>query len=126
MQAAQQPPESAEDARLHSELRAKVNELFGGSENVTIRVDGGDRAEFTVRTAPDGGEMQSYRHALVTVASIAAMSAIAGVLFMYLFSTGAVHGSPQPQKRYEMPTYSTRSYIDPYELLQQESENMSK
>ncbi len=112
-----------DDAELQRQLRAKVKELFGGSENVSILVTG-DRAEFTVRRAPNGETPSSYKTALATVASIAVISVVAGILFAYLYSTGAVHGSPQPQRRYDMPQFSTSSYIDPYELLEAEREQL--
>lgn len=112
-----------DDAQLQNELREKVKELFGGSENVSIVVDG-DRADFTVLTAPDGSNVTEYRQAIVTVASIALMSAAAGLLFTFLYYSGAVHGATAPQTRYEMPTYATRSYVDPYELLESERDSL--
>ncbi len=114
----QQPPEreiAPENDALQRELRAKVKELFGGAENVTIAVNT-DSPEFTVRRAPDGVAAPSeYRQAAATVASIAVLSVVAGLLFAYLYYNGAVHGSPQPDHTLGAPS-SARRY-DPYTLL---------
>ena len=116
---------SNDDEKLQSELNDKIRELFGGSENISIKMDEDDSAEFLVRRGPGGVNVSSYRFAWVNASSVLiAVSAIAGLLFAYLYFSGAVHGSPSPNRRYEMPTYKTRSYIDPYELLDNEAQNL--
>lgn len=122
VRAGQEPPAgpSREDAELNLELQAKVRELFGGRENVSIEMDDADgRAEFLVRTAPDGADYKEYRSAVWTVGSVVAMSVVAGLVFTFLFFTGAVHGSSN-ERRYEMPTYGTRTYINPYQVLDED------
>lgn len=119
MRASQLPEREVadDDAALQRELRAKVKELFGGSENVSIAVHG-DSAEFTVRRRTDGSTPNEYRQAIVTVASITVISVVAGFLFAYLYYSGAVHGSPNPERGYDSTRYSSRNYVsDPYEVL---------
>ena len=49
------------------------------------------------------------------------MSIVAGFIFTFLYYNGAVHGSSSADaRRYDMPTYGTASYIDPYKLLDEE------
>lgn len=114
----QQQPEreiAPENDALQRELRAKVKELFGGAENVTIAVNT-DSPKFTVRRAPDGvASPTEYRQAVTTVASIAVLSVVAGLMFIYMYNTGAIHGSPQPDHSHS--SYSSSRRYDPYTLL---------
>lgn len=113
----------ADDAQLQRELREKVRELYGGSENVSILVTG-DKAEFTVRKGPEDQDMSSYKSAVGTAASIVLMSVAAGLLFSFLYYTGAVHDSSQTHRRYDMPKYASDTYIDPYTLLEMEADDL--
>lgn len=117
--ASQEREVADDDAALQRELRAKVKELFGGHENVSIMVQG-DSAEFTVRRRPDGSTPSEYQQAVTTVVSITVISVVAGLLFAYLYYSGAVHGSPRPERGYDTTRYSTRTYTDPYERLSAE------
>lgn len=110
-----------ENDALQRELRAKVKELYGGTENVSIALNGGDdddeeRAlpEFTVT---DG----EYRQAVFTVSSIAVLSVLAGLVFAFMYNSGAIHGSPEPQKIQNGPrpyqNTNSHSRLDPYAML---------
>lgn len=112
-----------DDAQLQRELRDKVKELYGGSENVSILVTG-DKAEFTVRKGPADQDMSTYKAAVGTAASIALMSIAAGLLFSFLYYTGAVHDSSQTPRRYDMPKFSSDTYVDPYTLLEMEADDL--
>lgn len=113
------PSGYTEDARLNHELRMKVKELYGAAENVTIDSNG-DSVDFLVMRSPDGGNLTEYRSALFTVRSIVVMSVVALVGFAVLVQVGAVHDGSITEKTYEMPTYGKSSYVNPYELLQEE------
>lgn len=100
-----------ENEALQRELRAKVKELFGGAENVSIAVNG-ERAEFTVKPAAD----TEYKQAVFTASSIAVLSVIAGLVFAFMYNSGAIHGSPDPQKA-PYHSSSARGRMDPYAML---------
>jgi hypothetical protein len=115
--------ESADDDdRLQLELRLKVRELYGGRENVAIVTEGlDDTVEFRVRQGPGGVDYTSYRAAWFTVGGILVSALLSMGLFFYLVKTGAVHDSTRTRVRHEMPSYGTRTYIDPYGLLQEDT-----
>jgi hypothetical protein len=115
--------ESADDDdRLQLELRLKVRELYGGRENVAIVTEGlDDSVEFRVRQGPGGVDYTSYRAAWFTVGGVLVSALLSMGLFFYLVKTGAVHDSTGTRARHEMPSYGTRTYIDPYELLQEDT-----
>jgi hypothetical protein len=113
---------AADDERLHRELRMKVRELYGGRENVAIVTEGSDdEVEFRVRRGPGGEDYTSYRAAWFTVGGIIASAVISLAFFGYLVKVGAIHDAKGTEHRHEMPTYGTRTYQDPYELLQEDT-----
>lgn len=121
------PDASAEDERLQSELQAKVNELFGGRQNITIDMKKDSDVRFIVRrsTGYDGKsespELQWLRSPRYIMSFIIVVSIVTGAFFTALYYSGAVHGYDLSDNRhFEMPTYGKDSYIDPYELLQKE------
>lgn len=130
------PPSSSndpEDDALSRELRAKVNELFGGRHNVTIDIEpdsDSGRVQFTVRNRPlaaaHAQHQAQVRMAWNVITSIAVMSVVAGLAFVALFYSGAVHGAGEAERRYEMPTYGKSSYVDPYRLLEEERQAMQE
>lgn len=111
---------SSEDDRLNSELQEKVNELFGSRKNVSIDIETDSGVQFTVRRGQDALEYQQMKNAWSVFISVGVISVAAGVIFMALYYSGAVHGSQTPNRQYEMPTYGTRSYINPYEVLEED------
>lgn len=113
------PSGSVDDARLNHELRMKVKELYGSAENVSIESNG-DSVEFRVMRSPDGGNLTEYRSAVFTVQSIVVMSIVAIIGFAAMVKIGAVHDGAVTERTYEMPTYGKSSYVNPYELLQEE------
>jgi len=106
-----------DDDVLNAALRNKVNELYGNRNNVTIDVEMDGEAMFNVRRGPKGADWDETKSAWMVIRSILVLSACAGIVFTALYYSGAVHGSSQSERRYEMPTYGSRSYIDPYEML---------
>lgn len=119
------PPSSSnepDDDALSRELRAKVNELFGGRQNVTIEMESDSGGvQFNVRNRPSAAQQQSQtRMAWTVIGSIAIMSVVAGLAFVALVYSGAVHGADEAHRRYDMPTYGKSSYVDPYKLLDDE------
>ncbi|KAK4533813.1 hypothetical protein CCYA_CCYA19G4695 [Cyanidiococcus yangmingshanensis] len=69
----------------------------------------------------DAAEAERSRsQALFVVASIFFLSVISGVVFVYLYDIGAVHGGGH-SVNYKPPVYGTETYINPYELLERES-----
>lgn len=110
---------SAEDDTLSVEFRQKVNELFGGRQNVKIEMEADSGVQFTVRNKNYGTDYQQTKYAWAVISSIAVISVVAGLAFAVLFYSGAVHGSDQQERRYEMPTYGKSSYINPYELIEE-------
>jgi hypothetical protein len=107
----------SENDRLYRELRSKVNELYGSADNVTIVSQNDDTVDFRV-LRPGSAEATAYRSAWMTIGSIAGLAALSFAVFALLSQTGAIHTANNP--RYEMPTYKTRSYVDPYSLLEQD------
>lgn len=115
----EQPESSAsEDEVLSSSLQAKVKELFGSRQNVLIDVDTDSGVQFTVRRG--NAELQETKAAWTVVVSIGVISIAAGAIFTVMYYAGAIHGSQDTARRYEMPTYGSKSYINPYELLEQD------
>lgn len=123
--------ETPEDDALQSDLRAKVNELFGGRHNVTIDMNTDSEVNFKVdrRSAsfvsrsPSSRAVNALRSPWYIVSSILVVSLVTGVFFTALYYSGAVHGfDTSDDGHYEMPSYGTDSYIDPYELLQRDRE----
>lgn len=123
-------PPSPEDEALQQELRAKVNELFGGRQNVSIDIDpDSGRAKFSVlrqragvagrgASIAEADQAIERNSALTIIQTIAIVSLLTGIVFTALYYSGAVHGSNSADMRhYDMPTYGTKSYINPYELL---------
>lgn len=102
------------------ELRKKVDELFGSRSNVTINVESDGDVLFNVRRASQDPNWDDQNTAWTIIRSILALSLCAGVVFTALYYSGAVHGASQSERHYEMPTYGTRSYIEPYDLLDAE------
>lgn len=121
---------SAEDELLHSELREKVKELFGGRQNVTIDMQKDSDVRFIVHgqgTRTMSPEVQWLRSPRYFLTFIVAVSVVTGAFFTAMYYTGAVHGYDLSDKHhYEMPTYGKDSYIDPYELLQKEQQRQSQ
>lgn len=117
----EQSGSSAEDDRLSLELRKKVNELFGGRQNVKIEMETDSNVQFTVHNKDYGTGYQQTRYAWTLISSIAVISVVAGLAFAALFYSGAVHGSDQ-ERRYEMPTYGKSSYVNPYELFEEDGQ----
>lgn len=118
----ERPAGSSDDDRLNRELRAKVEELFGNRKNVTIDMDTESGVQFVVQKAGAASESQQVKAAWTVIISTGVISIAAGILFTALYYTGAIHGSDPIDKRYEMPTYGSRSYIDPYQLLDDDTE----
>ncbi|CDF32093.1 unnamed protein product [Chondrus crispus] len=112
---------TADDDALNLELRNKVNELFGSRQNVSIEMEADSNVQFRVRKREVEYEYRQTKAAWSVIGSVAALSVAAGIAFIVLYATGAVHGSPN-ERRYDMPTFGTTSYIDPYELLEEESQ----
>lgn len=75
--------------------------------------------QFMVRNRNYGTEYRQTRYAWTVISSIAVISVVAGLAFAALFYSGAVHGSDQ-ERRYEMPTYGRGSYVNPYELFEED------
>lgn len=113
---------SEEDDALNRELQQKVIELFGSRQNVSIDVETDSGVQFIVRKREVAADYRQSKAAWTVITSIAVLSVVAGVAFTLLLYTGAVHGSDQTVRRYEMPTYGKSSYIDPYELLEDDRE----
>lgn len=137
-----------DDETLQSELRAKVNELYGGRQNVRIDVDtDSSTVQFTVRnrarppvyssrntiassSSPSAGNGNEpitdlFRSTRYILTFIAVVSLVTGTFFTALYYSGAIHGFDRSNdSHYEMPAYGTDSYIDPYELLDQESKTL--
>lgn len=123
---------SPEDEMLQSELRAKVDELFGSRQNVEIDVSTDmSQAQFTLREpalsrSASSSVADRFRSPKYILTFIAVVSLVTGTFFTALYFTGAVHGlDPSRDNHYEMPTYGKDSYIDPYRLLEQESQNQT-
>lgn len=110
---------TADDDALNLELRNKVNELFGSRQNVSIEMETDSGVQFTVRKREVEVKYRETKAAWSVVGSIAVLSVVAGLAFIALYATGAVHGSPN-ERRYDMPTYGKNSYINPYELLEED------
>lgn len=126
-----------EDEVLHTELRAKVKELFGGRQNVRIDIDKDvTSVQFTVGnktpTTPSSSssatiDNQVIRSRRYILTFIAIVSLITGTVFTSLYYSGAVHGfDSNDDSHYEMPTYGTNSYIDPYQLLDDEGKQLQQ
>lgn len=138
------PAPADDDDALQEDLSAKVQELFGGRQNVTIDVEPDSNVRFIVRDnarpaqqrrrqrqqpqqqqqQQDGQSavVQRLRSPWYIVSSIAVVSLVTGAVFTALYYSGAVHGyDGSDPGHYEMPTYGKSSYIDPYELLEQEA-----
>lgn len=114
-----------DDEALQSELRAKVNELFGGRQNVSIDFDTTDsEVQFSVKRGERINPMvERFRSTRYIVTFIVVVSLVTGTFFTALYYSGAIHGyDPSDENHYEMPTYGTRSYVDPYELLQRDKQ----
>lgn len=77
-------------------------------------------AQFIVRRGPGSPDYEQTKAAWTVLISIGVISVAAGILFTALYYTGAVHGSDPSERRYEMPTYGSRAYINPYELLDED------
>lgn len=107
-----------DDDALSLELRNKVNELFGSRQNVTIELEADSNVQFKVRKREVEDEYRQTKAAWSVIGSIVALSVAAGIAFIALYATGAVHGSPN-ERRYDMPTFGKSSYINPYELLEE-------
>lgn len=117
--AARDGPE-ADDSALARELQLRVKELYGGSDNVAIE-SGADSVEFRVLRAGRSAEAEELRSAWFTVLSIGVATAISIAGFAALVNLGAVHDARLTSRDYEMPAYGKRSYVNPYELLQDEA-----
>lgn len=113
---------SAEDEALQKELQQKVKELFGSRQNISIDVETDSGVQFIVRRRAVEADMRQTKAAWSIITSVAIISVVAGVAFIALFYSGAVHGSDQSTSKYDMPTYGKSSYINPYELLEDERE----
>lgn len=109
----------ADDDALSLELRNKVNELFGSRQNVTIEMETDSGVQFNVRKTDVEAEYGQSKAAWSVIGSIAVLSVVAGIAFIALYTSGAVHGSKN-ERRYDMPTYGKNSYINPYELLEED------
>lgn len=114
-----------EDVLLARELRRKVSELYGGAENVAISSTR-DGVDFRVIRGPARDEEAQVRSAWITLASIGVVAVLSVAAFGVLMSVGAVHGSGVGEREYEMPAYGRRSYVNPYELLEQEAEEVQQ
>lgn len=114
-----------EDILLARELRRKVDQLYGGAENVAMRSTA-DGVEFRVLRQPERDEEAQVRSAWGVIASIcvAAVVSIAG--FAALVQVGAVHDSSIGDREYSMPAYGSSSYVNPYEMLDREFEESLK
>lgn len=124
-----------DDEVLQSELRAKVNELYGGRQNVRINVESdsptvelvGRANRFNRKNAIEtNGTVKPvaewFRSTRYIITFIVVVSLITGSFFTALYYSGAVHGFDSSDGgQYEMPTYGKSSYIDPYELLDSEA-----
>lgn len=115
----EQSGSTADDEELNLELQKKVNELFGSRQNVSIEMETDAGVQFTVRKREVEDEYRQTKAAWSVIGSIAALSVVAGIAFIALYASGAVHGSPN-ERRYDMPTYGKSSYINPYELLEED------
>lgn len=112
----------ADDEILNKELQKKVNELFGGRQNVKIEMEQDSSVQFTVRNRGIGSSYDETKAAWTVIGSITAFSLVVGIIFTIMFYSGAVHGSDQDDRRYDMPTYGKSSFINPYELLDEDRE----
>lgn len=113
-----------EDDELHSELRAKVNELFGGRHNVKIDVNTDSDVQFFVQRKKHSNPVLEWmRTPSYVFTFIIVVSLITGTFFTVLYYSGAIHGfNSSDDGHYEMPSYGSSSYIDPYELLKRDRE----
>lgn len=116
----EQTGSSAEDEMLQVELQQKVKELFGSRQNVTINMDTESEVAFNVRRAAGPTEEEQRKSAISVITTIVILSIAAGALFTGLYYNGAIHGSDNSNKRYEMPSYGSKSYMDPFELLEED------
>lgn len=101
-------------------MQAKVKELFGSRNNITIDMNTDSDVQFIVQGSAADTEAKQKSAAWSVIISVGVISVVAGVLFTAMYYAGAVHGSEDSDGRYEMPTYGTQSYIDPYQLLEEE------
>lgn len=111
---------SADDEALNTELQKKVNELFGSRQNISIDVETDSGVQFTVRKNQVRADYDQTKAAWSVITSIAILSIIAGVVFTAMYYSGAIHGSDPTTKRYDMPAYGKSSYVNPYELLEED------
>ena len=116
----EQTGSSAEDEILQLELQQKVKELFGSRQNVTIDMDTERGVAFNIRREAGPTEEQQRKAAISVITSIVILSIAAGALFTGLYYNGAIHGSDNSNKRYEMPSYGSEAYVDPFELLEKD------
>ena len=119
-------PSRISDEELFASLRRRARELY---EDLPT--------DSSATTAPSSAPLFSWkalqkalhsgdrgtRQALFVLFSVAVMSALSGLLFTFLYFTGAVHGPP-PHGMHEAPVYGRDSYVNPYELLERESQRL--
>jgi hypothetical protein len=122
-------PDGSDSALLES-LRWRVRDLYGSEEapvagrvpptkdsalEAPLRRERGGR---TVRTYVRAQQERSQ--ALFVVGSIFFLSILSGVLFVFIYGAGAVHGGGH-SVQHKPPIYGTDSYVNPYELLESSS-----
>lgn len=108
-----------DDAKLNDELKRRVRELFGDGKEARPGVGGQYSFDSGSMRKAQGGEgaVGDRRDAVFTLSSIAVMSVIAGIVFTFLWNSGFVHDGAIQRRYYDMPTYGSASYIEPFELL---------
>jgi len=121
--------EEAEDA-LNRELNARIRELFGekGERNQARSGPGRVyREDMSLEEALNVGvrqvrsDQRETEMARQTLMSTAVLSVLALILSLGLIFSGSIHGGNTGDNR-TRPTYGTPSYIDGYEMLQQDRE----
>lgn len=107
----------SDDEQLYRELRQKVNEFYGGRENVAIDDKASeDSVEFRVKTAPDGSNLSTYRAAWFTVTSIVVLVVVSVSIFAVMVKVGAVHDGSARLREYDMPNYRSRPYMEELQM----------
>ncbi|KAK4537221.1 hypothetical protein CDCA_CDCA11G3246 [Cyanidium caldarium] len=122
----QKEPSRISDEELFASLRRRARELYEDlptdSSATTAPVSAPLFSWKALQEALQSGD-RGTRQALFVVFSVAVLSALSGLLFTFLYFTGAVHG-PSPHGMHEAPTYGRDSYVNPYEMLERESQRL--
>lgn len=110
-----------DDGVLARDLQQRVQELYGSaSDNVAL--SDVDDAKFRALRGLDSKKQETeVRSAWFTLISIGVATAVSIAGFAFLVHVGAVHDATRSARDYEMPAYGKWSYVNPYELLDEDS-----